>query len=199
VETGSTEKNTIYRPELANATDPRVVQTREAFRNALLTLLNTKALDQISVREIAKEAKVGYITFFRHYPTKESLLQEIASGEIDHLIELALPALGSSNVEAAALALCKYVAKNRDLWTTLLTGGAAHILKEEFIQRASKVALGRTSSDHWIPSDAAVAIVSSSTMEILTWWLKQRRPPPIKKVAKIYEKLVIEPVINAYS
>lgn len=188
----------IYRPELSTATDARVVQTREALRNALLELLDVKSLEQITIREIAAEAGVGYTTFFRHHPTKEALLNDIAADEIRQLIELSVNVLDTTDIKAATLTLCRYVAEHRELWSTLLTGGAASTLREEFIRLSQEVAAARGEWSDWLPTDVGVILVSSGTIELLAWWLKQADPIPVEQLATIYERLVVSPVVNVY-
>lgn len=188
----------IYRPELSTATDARVVQTREALRNALLELLNVKSLEQITIREIAAEAGVGYTTFFRHHPTKEALLNDIAADEIKRLIDLAVPVMDATDLRAATLALCSYVAEHRDLWSTLLTGGAASTLREEFVRRSQEVATARSVVSDWLPTEVGVILVSSSTIELLAWWLRQEDPITVEHLATIYERIVVSPVVSVY-
>ena len=69
----------IYRPHLSTARDARAVRTREALRRALLDLLEDKSLEQITIRDITAAAGIGYTTFFRHHPTTESLLDDLAA------------------------------------------------------------------------------------------------------------------------
>jgi len=123
-----------YRPHLSTARDARAVRTRLALRTALLKLLQRKSWDRISVRDIAAAARVGYATFFRHFPGKDSLLQAVASDEIAQLIELTMPVLDTTDSRAASLALCRYVESHRALWLVLLTGGAAGVLRDEFMR-----------------------------------------------------------------
>jgi AcrR family transcriptional regulator len=111
--------------------DPRAARSREALRRAFLGLLESKPLDQITIQDITSAADLGYVTFFRHHATKESLLNEIAADQIRFLVSLTLAVLDRSNVRAASLALCSYVDQHRALWTTLLTGGAAAVIREE--------------------------------------------------------------------
>ena len=121
----------IYRPQFATARDARVVRTRESLRAALLELLQQGVFEQISIREIATAAGIGYTTFFRHYPDKESLLEEVAAAEMRELLEYLLSTFDTSDTRdtpAACLALCNYVADHRTTWATLLTGGAAATL-----------------------------------------------------------------------
>src|SRR5579862_7891065 len=79
--------NRTYQPHYSTADDPRTVRTREALRDALLRLLEHESLEQITIREIAANANISYVTFFRHYPTKEALLRDIAKEQVRRLVE----------------------------------------------------------------------------------------------------------------
>src|SRR5262249_9722475 len=92
-----------HQAPLFNVQDPRAVRSREALRGAFLELLETKALDQITIQEITERAGVGYVTFFRHHGTKESLLNEIAADQIRRLVELTLPVLDAVDSRAASI------------------------------------------------------------------------------------------------
>jgi AcrR family transcriptional regulator len=160
-------------------------------------LLQSKSWDQISVRDIAASAAVGYTTFFRHFPGKESLLQAVASDEIAHLIRLTMPVLDATDTRAACLALCRFVNQHRALWLVLLTGGAAGVLREEFVRQSMRVAAERSQPGHWLPAEAAVVIVSSATIELLAWWLRQQKPLSIERIAEIYDRIIVAPVVHS--
>lgn len=163
----------------------------------MLRLLEQKSFDQITIRDIVAEAQLGYATFFRHHSTKEALLHEVAAEQVGRLAELMLPALEASDTPTACMALCTYVDEHRKLWSTLLTGGAAAILREELLKSAAGIATGRSDLEGWLPTDLAVAFNVSGTIELLTWWLRQERPFPVKRVAQIQERIVINPVVAA--
>jgi len=186
----------IYRADYSTATDARVHQTRAAIRKAFLQLLDQKPLEQITIREITAAASIGYTTFFRHHPSKEELLNEIAAAEIKQLIEMALPVLGPINSREATLAMCSYVAEHRVLWSTLLTGGAANVLREEFIRLSLQVAASWKSKNDWLPAEVGVILVTSGTIELLAWWLKQKDPIPVEHLATIFDRTVISPIVN---
>lgn len=187
----------IYRADYSTAKDARVHQTRAAIRKAFLQLLDQKSLEQITVREIASAASIGYTTFFRHHPSKEELLNEIAASEIKHLIELALPVLGGPiDTRKAALTMCGYVAEHRALWRTLLTGGAANVLREEFIRLSIQISASWESADEWLPAEVGIILVTSGTIELLAWWLKQEKEIPVEKIATIFDRTVVSPVIR---
>ncbi|HZG72150.1 MAG TPA: TetR/AcrR family transcriptional regulator C-terminal domain-containing protein [Chondromyces sp.] len=57
-------------------TDLRIVKTKEALHHALLELLNEKALEDISISEICRKAKINRGTFYLHYNQIEDLFEE---------------------------------------------------------------------------------------------------------------------------
>lgn len=191
-------ENKIYRPHFSTATDARVLRTRDALRGALLDLLQSRPFEQITIRELAASAGIGYTTFFRHYPTKEDLLEEIAASEIRQLVDLQIAAFDAGDSLASSLAMFQYVADHGSLWSALLTGGAAATLREEFTRIAKEVAEHQPHTTSWLPADAGILLVASGTMELLGWWLSQARPLPVEDMAVIYERAVLAPIFQQY-
>lgn len=183
-------------------TDARQVRSRNALNAALLLLLEEKPFDQLTIREITARAGTGYATFFRHYPTKEALLADIASEEIAGLLALTIPILHQANSFQSTLALCGHVADHAGLWSALLTGGAAGIVREEFIRQARALVEGSVLKHEWLPADLGVVHGSGATIDILAWWLgkgREQGPVPalgVEQVATILHRLVIAPLIG---
>jgi AcrR family transcriptional regulator len=163
----------------------------------LLSLLEDGPFEEITVREITTRADVGYATFFRRYPDKEALLHDLAAREIGKLLAMAEPILYTVDSRASAQALCAYLWEHRKLWRALLTGGAAAILKEEFVRKAQENTAARRGRKSWLPGDLSVVYSVAATIEILAWWLKQRTPPSVKRMADVLDRLVITPSMAA--
>lgn len=192
----SLERPPRTRSRPGNVTDARMLRSRAALRGALLALLERKRLDQISVRDIVAEAGVGYATFFRHHPSKEDLLEEIAAEEIGRLMALALPLLDTTKTRVSCLALCKYVGEHRALWSALLTGGAAGTLRSEFI-RLAKEGAARIRTNEWIPVELGAVYGVSATIEILSWWLREPTGAyTAEQVAEFLDRLVVAPATS---
>jgi AcrR family transcriptional regulator len=182
-------------------TDARQVRSRNALTAALLALLEEKSFDQLTIREITARAGTGYATFFRHYPTKEALLADVASAEIADLLARTIPILYETNSYKSTLALCAHVSEHALLWSALLNGGAAALVRDEFIRQARGLVDGAVSQNNWLPSDLGVIHGTGSTFDILAWWLAQdgETPAPIQSsedVANILHRLVIAPLIG---
>ena len=164
-----------FRPHLSTASDARAVRTREGLRQALLKLLETTALDQLTIRDIANTAEINYSTFLRHYPTKDALLRDVADGEIERLLKLTLPEMDANHARVASVALFEFVTENQALWSTFLLGGAASAVRESMLTFALKLAAERAPREIWARTELATRLLVGGTIEMLAWWL--RLPP----------------------
>lgn len=177
--------------------DPRALRTREALHAAMLQLLEAKSLDQISVREIVAVAGIGYNTFFRHHPSKESLLEAIAAEQISALFHLSMPVMDAKDLRSASITLLGYVEDHWSIWKILLTGGAAGFIREEFLRQAQAVANVRGKAKRLMPPDLGTTLIVSSVLELITWWLKQDNPLPVDHIAEILDSAIVSPIIEA--
>ena len=178
-------------------TDARQLRSRRALTGAMLELLEEKPFDQVTIREISARAGTGYATFFRHYPTKEALLADIAAEEIADLLAMTTPLLYDVNSLESTKALCVNVAEQRKLWAALLTGGAAGTVREEFIRQARELSRNAMAPESWLPSDLAVVYGTGGTIDLLAWWLSQDEAEyPPEEIAAILNRLIIAPLVG---
>lgn len=181
----------------SDATDARQVRTRAKLLRAMLALLERGPFEAITVRALAAEAGVGYATFFRHYASKEALLDDLAADEISGLLGRAMPLLAAENSGRACVALFEALAPRKTLWRALLTGGAAPRLRAQFIAQARALAAASPAAAEVAacPLDLRVTFATSATIEILGWWLRQPEELPIEAIAGILDRLAITPTL----
>lgn len=65
-----------------NSTDLRVLRTRKAIEQALISLLGRLPLEKITVQDICQEAMVNKGTFYRHYHDKYEVATCLATREL---------------------------------------------------------------------------------------------------------------------
>jgi len=189
-------EGTLTKAKRAIPTDARQIRSRKALNAALLALLEERPFDQLTIREITARAGTGYATFFRHYPDKEALLNDVAADEIAHLLGMTTPILYEATSYASTLALVRYVSQHRGLWTALLTGGAASIVRTEFIRQARVLVEEARTTPEWLPSDLGVVYGTGATFDVLAWWLGQDSDLDADGLAAILHRLVIQPLIG---
>lgn len=174
--------------------DARQLRTRRNLFDALLRLLENRPFEELTIREIAAEAGIGYATYFRHFPSKEALLEELAAGEINQLIERSWPVLASRGTRESCVALFTFLDEHRRVWSALLTGGASAALKQAFIQHTLAMAeqAGQVPGD--LPGELRVVTSVAATVELIAWWLRQE-DYPIVRIAEALDKLVVAPAM----
>lgn len=172
----------------------RVQRTIDLLSNALLALLERNAIEDVSIRDITEKAGVSYPTFFRRFDGKEDLLNHIAAEEVRRLLGLSQQAIAKTPSEDSGQLLCDYVQVHRKLWKTLLNGGAAPVMREEFMRAANEIASSGQRANPWLPADLAVPFVTSGVFEILAWWMRQPEDYPEANVITLFDALIIDSV-----
>ncbi len=175
--------------------DPRQQRSALALRNALLRLLGQKDFDQITVREIVTEARVNNATFFRHHPDKKTFLDRVAQDEIDRLVAVSIP---SGHGLEGYLALCEYVEENRILWSALLTGGAAGVMRDRYIRVSRSIAAEYDGVKSWLPHELSVITSTALIVETISWWLTLEDDAySAQEIAEIMDELVDRAVMRS--
>lgn len=182
-------------PRLTDARiDARITKSRRALHAALLALVTDMPFEEVTVAAIAAQAKVGYATFFRHYPTREALLAEIADTLIAELVVLIAPLVLADDSRAAALALTRFVDDRRPLCRALLVG-AGDAMRRDITARAIAAAAGTaTRMPAWLPRDLGIVHGVAATLTILRWWLEHDATRNAVDIAGIVDRLVFVPI-----
>jgi AcrR family transcriptional regulator len=176
--------------------DARQLRSDAALRAALIALIGRQPYDKITVRDIVAEAGVGYATFFRHYPSKDAMLDAIACEEIAEMLARTAPLLDPADTRRTCLVLADHVGARREVWSALLTGGAATHLREQFERLADEMSIAAFPSE-WLPRELGIRFGVTATIEILGWWLRDRPDYPLKEVAELLDRLTIAPTVGA--
>lgn len=184
-------------PSSSTSKDLRAVRSAQALRDALLALLLEKSFDQITIRDICAGAGIHYATFFRHFETKEALLNDIAKEQIRELNALTLAIRDGDSYQAGFRALCQYVADHRSLWSTLLNGGAAAAMREEWLHSSQIVAEQEPPVNSWLPKDLGTICAATLIAETMAWWVAQPvEAYSVDAVASILSRMLISSIIQ---
>lgn len=177
----------------ARPLDPRIQRSRQALHAALLELLEQQPFDQITVTGLTQRAKVGYTTFFRHYQTKDELLDDVAAKEIRDLLALSVPLVLQVGSLESCRALCSHVDRRRAIWKALLTGGAGGSVRSEFLRQARGCIPPGWVSQGPVPVDVATLYSAAGTLEVLSWWLNADESVPVEEIAAMLDRLIMIP------
>lgn len=161
--------------------EPRL-KMRTALIDSLREMLTDQQFDQIHIRDITEHAGISYSSFYRHYATKEALLGDLVKTEIARVILVGMPHTEALQRDEASLAVCGHIAEHKNLWRALLSGGAEHKLREEFVRQMMKLR-GHPNLKGSLPEELHLACATGATLTVFIWWLTQDPMPPIEVAA----------------
>lgn len=96
-------------------TDRRILHTKRFIRQALLELMQTRSVGEISISELCQCADINRKTFYSHYSTPEDVLNEIQ----DELAQGMLKAIGNGGDES--LESLRFIEQNREVFKILIS------------------------------------------------------------------------------
>ncbi len=102
--------------------DVRITKTKERLRKALLDILKTRSLDEVSISEVCNKAGINRNTFYSHYSSVKALLEDIESQfwtDLISSIEISPESIHS--VKGILMLILEKVRENSDMCTLLLS------------------------------------------------------------------------------
>jgi AcrR family transcriptional regulator len=166
------------------------------MRNALLTLVEIKPYEEVSVREIVGSAGVSYTTFFRNYSSKAELLGDIAAEEMRELFVVMIDVFDQRDPALTARVVCDFVAGRRPLWKMLLNSDAVFVMREAFIAVSAGFVENRSRVLPDFPIELSASFFVGSMFEVLSWWLRGDDAVPADRIAYYLETLVMRPTMT---
>jgi len=124
------------REESMNFTDLRILKTQERLQNALLELLETKELKEITVKEICDKAGISRNAFYQHYGYKEDLYDQMVARATEGIRDSLMPIIQDASVvtEDTIISYAKHIIKGisevRELIYVMLKGDDGIFLRQ---------------------------------------------------------------------
>ncbi|MFT4416267.1 TetR/AcrR family transcriptional regulator [Fredinandcohnia humi] len=124
--------------------DKRIVRTRNALKDALLNIMKDKDFKDITATEITKSAGCNRVTFYSHYPDKETLLQSIFADYMEGFVEQFRSYYKDGKPfdirdETRSIKLFKYVKEHSFIFKMILKGEILPGSQNYFCDTISKV------------------------------------------------------------
>ncbi len=180
-------------PENQTVTDKRSNRTRQALTKALISLTLEKNYDNVTVRDLAERADIGYATFFRHFPDKDALLAEVLEDTLTGLLELIQPVM--NDPERTSRIVFEYIAAHCNVVRVLLKTRNISPLMPRVFAFSSQAILEqfKPNPNNLIPPEIAANHMIASFIELIEWWLEHDMPYPPERMGVIASLLIMLP------
>ncbi len=172
---------------LSQKEDSRVQRTRALLQLALIELTVEMGFATITVRDIARRARVNRSTFYRHYLDKYDLLNQYMDELQAATTQAALLAektdhSGPEVAPPGLLVLVKHVEANADFYRVMLGRNGDPAFIERFRQ-FSENRYRYLFSKYNLPTDVKappiemrLAYLSYAGVGVILWWLESNKP-----------------------
>lgn len=182
--------------------DRRQKRTRDAIFNAFSLLLSKKNYNQISVQDIIDKANIGRTTFYAHFETKESLLEELCTELFGHIIDTAKGVAHEhcnfccdSSDNCVFLHLINHLQENDYNILELLTSQNNEIFLQYFKENLKLLidvlyAQRGVFNKSPLPEDLLVNHISSSFVNTVSWWLSRGMKESPKVITEYFLNII---------
>lgn len=180
-------------PATSKIADRRIQRTRRALRDALLSLLQERGWDDLSVQDICERADVGRSTFYVHFQNKEELL----AGSLNDLRRvLSEQAAGTGDGKAVGAltfvrGLIEHIHDQRRLCRSIFGRRSGHVVQMRFREMVTKLVaedLSQLASAGW-RRDAATHYIAGALVELLAWWVDAKNPRSAEEIDHYFLQL----------
>lgn len=103
------------------ARDPRFRKTEASLRSALLYLLRTMPISEVTTTALCEAADVSRNTFYAHYDSPAALLESIEDEFIEIVLEIVNSTIQDANYQMLIQLVCKAMVDHKEFSAILLS------------------------------------------------------------------------------
>ncbi|TCP52521.1 TetR family transcriptional regulator [Tumebacillus sp. BK434] len=165
--------------------DPRIKRSRLLLRDALVSLIEEKDYDKVTVQEIAERAGLNRATFYLHFKDKQDLLDQSTDEILTELmgdVKITPEVILTTTPPPHIVHFFEQIAVHARFFQVMLVKKGdlnfSNRLLEEFHTKFRHGMQSLVASDDqlMVPKDLAVQYITSALIGVLTWWLKHDMP-----------------------
>ncbi|ENQ3105515.1 DNA-binding transcriptional regulator, AcrR family [Bacillus sp. 491mf] len=190
---------------IKNSNDPRVKRTRQAIRDALISLIHEKGFDSITVQDIAEKATVNRATFYSHYYDKYDLLDKSTEEMLTTFADILKPKeLNKSEFQLTLdtphpvfLSLFNHIAENAFFYQVMLGENgipkfSSRMMKAIQTNLLLSLSISQPNEDQLVvPRDILISYVTGAHLGMIISWLRQNMPYTPHYMALQLARLII--------
>ena len=181
--------------------DRRVIRTKQVILEALVTLIEEKGIDAVTVKDITRKANINRGTFYLHYQDKTDLLEKTVGDIMEECQALLLQSnslvikeyVNSNNPPLFMVSLFEYFDQNASLIRAFLSMKGDLSFQEQFKNIIWSNLFEKELSVHikkdnlLVPSDYLVIYLISAHLGVIQHWLeKEQRETPREMASILY-------------
>lgn len=184
--------------------DRRVRRTRASLRQALLSLVQEKGYEALSVQEIIDRANVGRATFYSHFDSKEDLLASGFDELRETLRQRQREGRSRRNAEDRSFAfsyeMFSHANEHREIFRSMAGKHSGTVVQHSL--HKILIELIRDDVKEMLPKvdlrsarvEALVQYLAGGMFGILMWWIQGKMRLPVEEVDVLFRRLAVPAV-----
>jgi AcrR family transcriptional regulator len=191
----------------SRAPDRRVRRTQQLLQTALISLIQEKGYEALSVQDIIDRANVGRATFYAHFDNKEDLLVSRLEGLRASLQARQRQALSqTTRTEDRMFAYTRdmfvHVNEHRTVFRSMVGKRSGAVIQHLFhkmlvdLVRDDLRALTLPKAGGATPHDAVVQLIAGGLFGLVLWWVDGPMKVSVEEVDALFRRLAI-PAVKA--
>ncbi len=186
---------------LSTKMDRRKQYTRKVLKESLMTLLKSKTISSITVKEICKLADINRSTYYAHFANQYELLESIEEEFIEDLVHTLNQYNFSKAEEALQLteALFEYIALKSEICQTLLSENTDIHFHKKGMDIVQKFVFHHAITDNKLEQETYEYInlfLVSGTIYVIKNWLENGQNKSPKEMAEILHNFTYKGLTN---
>ena len=193
----------------AKAPDRRVQRTHQLLQTALMTLIQEKGYEALTVQDIIDRANVGRATFYAHFENKEDLLVSRLDG-----LRVSLQARQRSarqqgshledRIFAYSRELFVHVDEHRTVFRSMVGKRSGAIIQHLFHKMlvdlvrddVKAVAAANAAATGGMPHEAVAQLIAGGLFGLVLWWVDGPAKLSVEGVDALFRRLAM-PALKA--
>lgn len=177
--------------------DRRKKYTQMVLKDSLMTLLKTKQLSSITVKEICEEADINRSTFYAHYRDSFDLMEQIEEELIEDLNTYLSQYNFVQEEESMQMTekLLEYIASRYDTCQTLLNENNDPSFEHRIADVAQQFWIAQYGPDARISEYAGTFLIGGG-IYVIKQWLENDMDQPAEKIAWLINSITIRNLEN---
>ncbi len=171
----------------------RVVVTKRMLYEALVSLLEKKNINEVSVTELCREACINRATFYKHYNTPNDILAETIKAHLSRLIDIQKAGDIKNDLQQILEASCQYIYDNAAFFRLVMTNDLdsslyIKVLSSLTNRHESSIAISPRfdDTDHMLIS----TFIACGGYHLIRHWLVNRIPKSPHEISVLIYSLI---------
>lgn len=188
---------------MSNKQDLRVQRTRKSLNQALLSLMEKKDFQTITIQELADEAMINRATFYLHYYDKYELLEKCVKDNLDAIMLKHVTPVRhikggifyTEVFQTIVTDILSSVESNERFFQIMFESNYDKLIKNYFIEMVYEKflpqlgdVLGKIQFQRH--RDITIQLIVSAILGVMTWWITSDERASPEEIAKIIVNVV---------